>query len=452
MTRPRPIPEILADLAPDRLRAILADLAARIPEVADRLQLLGAPPADRAKSLRRTIAGLKRRRAFVHYRESFELARELETLVAAITDAGLPPRDTLDLAAAFLGTVDSTVLRADDSAGVIGSVYSQDGVQAFAAAAAQADDPTAVIDHVLAILDHDANQVCWTLLELAPTFLDRDAMVALGEHLDARDAKLVPLEGRHFRPYREAAKILARGLGDADRFAALCRASGGDRSWMDSLDLARLYLAAGRTDEALSALQGVERHRLAERKLDAVLLDVLAARGETAAATDVAWRIFRRERSDAALGRLLDLVGEDEREAVIAGEVAAIEAQPALEPAHVKFLEQHRDLAAVARHVEARAARLDGRQYDWLPTLAASLADGGELRAATLVYRALLLSILERAQTRTYGHGARYLKRLDALAPLVADWGAVADHEAFVAEIRGAHGRKTSFWGRYGEG
>jgi len=61
----------------------------------------------------------------------------------------------------------------------------------------------------------------------------------------------------------------------------------------------------------------------------------------------------------------------------------------------------------------------------------------------------MLDSILDRARTTTYGHGARYLRKLDLLAKTISDWRDIEPHTVYVEQLRQKHGRKTSFWSRY---
>lgn len=67
---------------------------------------------------------------------------------------------------------------------------------------------------------------------------------------------------------------------------------------------------------------------------------------------------------------------------------------------------------------------------------------------ASLMYRSLLISILERGYTKAYPHGIRYLKKLDKLATSVTDWKEFNHHEAFKGQLIEAHGRKRSFWSK----
>jgi len=69
--------------------------------------------------------------------------------------------------------------------------------------------------------------------------------------------------------------------------------------------------------------------------------------------------------------------------------------------------------------------------------------------AASVVYRSLMTSILERKFYKAYGHAARYLRKLDKLSDGINEWRECPDHEGFKRELLQVHGRKTSFWAKY---
>ena len=77
--------------------------------------------------------------------------------------------------------------------------------------------------------------------------------------------------------------------------------------------------------------------------------------------------------------------------------------------------------------------------------LARSLEQGQPL-AASIVYRALLESILDRAQSKAYPHAARYLGRLGTLAKKIRAWSPIAPHETYLQILRAGHDRKRAFW------
>ena len=65
---------------------------------------------------------------------------------------------------------------------------------------------------------------------------------------------------------------------------------------------------------------------------------------------------------------------------------------------------------------------------------------------ATLIYRALLDSILRRARPTTYSYGVRYLRKLGKIASKISDWRGFEDDAAYATRIHEAHYRKRKFW------
>jgi hypothetical protein len=105
----------------------------------------------------------------------------------------------------------------------------------------------------------------------------------------------------------------------------------------------------------------------------------------------------------------------------------------------------------VERYLLERAEQLNGDLYTSLPPLAEAMETDARNLAATVIYRALLDSILRRGQTKSYPHGVRYLKKLDRLAKSVTDWRGQVNHDSYLQQVRQSHGRKYSFWSRYGK-
>jgi hypothetical protein len=133
-----------------------------------------------------------------------------------------------------------------------------------------------------------------------------------------------------------------------------------------------------------------------------------------------------------------------------AREVAVTQSEPgkaALLLVELELLDQ-----AEALLVE-RANEIDGsnRNYFMLPGLAKKLAEGGHARGATAVYRALLLDVLARANAKAYGHAARYLSHLRALAASGTSLVPLQAHDAFEELLRQRHGHKPAFWARVNE-
>jgi hypothetical protein len=146
------------------------------------------------------------------------------------------------------------------------------------------------------------------------------------------------------------------------------------------------------------------------------------------------------------------VIGEDQREGVLDDEADAILRSEGISYSDAAFLASSGRMEEAEACLLARADQLDGYFYDCLLPLAESLEEDGRYLVASVIYRALLESILRRAQSKYYHHGVRYLTKLEALAEKVETWRAVLPHEAYVDELRRTHGRKVSFWSRYEEG
>lgn len=239
---------------------------------------------------------------------------------------------------------------------------------------------------------------------------------------------------------------------DAPLFERTRIASWGSLSTAACVDIACVYLESGDGNTALTWLEKVpdtESFMTAER--DALLLEVFGRLGDAARQADTAWRIFRRSRSLPALERLLAILGSGQKDAVVGGEIANILAGKNLSLTDVAFLLAIGRLDEAETYLLKHAGQLNGDNYSQLLPLAETLEKDGRHLCASLLYRALLDSILRRAQTKIYPHGVRYLKKLDRLAGSVSDWRTIDTHSVYKTGLQLQHGRKSSFWSRYGD-
>jgi hypothetical protein len=101
------------------------------------------------------------------------------------------------------------------------------------------------------------------------------------------------------------------------------------------------------------------------------------------------------------------------------------------------------DDATAETALVAEASRIRGQDHLWLVPLARALEEHGRLLGATVVYRALLNSVLDRAHARAYHHAARYWARLQAIAAQRQPLGLLQPHAEFEAEVCGKHSRPS---------
>ena len=60
--------------------------------------------------------------------------------------------------------------------------------------------------------------------------------------------------------------------------------------------------------------------------------------------------------------------------------------------------------------------------------------------------RAMIDFSLNRARHSRYSHAARHLQTCAYIAKRIEDFGDHGDHDAYVANLKRLHGRKSGFW------
>lgn len=140
-------------------------------------------------------------------------------------------------------------------------------------------------------------------------------------------------------------------------------------------------------------------------------LEALKRRDE---AQEVRWRLFERTLNADMLRANLRALPDFE-------DVEALDRAFALASAHsnvllaLGFFSEWPNLNAAARLVLDQADRIDGRHYDLLTVAAEALAHAHPL-AATLLYRKMIDSVLDRATSKAYAYAAGNPSSCTALA------------------------------------
>lgn len=438
----------LVQLGPDTLADALLGLASRDQAAYDVVGRMLAAPEENVKRFKAKLSGLKRLRRFIGWGESAAFARKLEALLADL-EAGIDdPCMGAQLVAAFYETDKKTLGSCDDSSGHVGDVYRYAAPRLFVGYASRCQDKDRLLDLVLKLNRDDDYGVRDALVDCAAEYLGEPGIrVMISRFEDLADKESDEHTKRHWLGLVES---LARQIKDAPLFERARIASWDKLSTAACVDIARVYLESGDPRIALSWLERIPADEtFKDYERDELLSEVYDRLGETEKQKDVAWRIFRRHRSADSLRTLLGVIGDEEREAVIAGETVAILEKSALSVSDAAFLVEVGRIDEAADYLLGRVGQLDGDFYEGLVPLAKNLEAKGRALAATVIYRALLDSILRRGQTKTYSHGARYLKKLDKLTESISDWGGLDDHSAYAQHLRQKHGRKSSFWSRY---
>ncbi len=441
---PDDLQERLRALGADRLAEELARLAYRSDEVYAAVErLISSPEENRERFLNR-LGRLRRSRKFYDWRTAPELAGELEGMLEDLRAAHPEPKEGLELLAKFYACDGRTLERCDDSGGWVGSVFSEAAAKLFAEFAQRCEDKAWVADLVFQLFLEDDYGVRYGLLTRATSYLPEEEIRKLATRL-LEWARENPEQAFHCCG---GAETLARALKDPRLFERAALAAQDSPSPGIFLQIAEVYLEAGEPEEALEWLQRTQP-RWDEDTYDSLLYRAYEQLGEREKLAEVAWRMFTRNRSLDTLEALLRAIGEDQREAVLEEQVKEILNSAKFSYKDASFLVQVGRLAEAEEYLLRHRDKLNGDLYSTLLPWAKALEQGGYPLGATVVYRALLESILDRAITKYYHHGVRYLKKLETLAEGIRDWKGVTPHGEYFAGLREAHKRKRSFWGKY---
>jgi hypothetical protein len=453
-TSPDNLVNFVRQLDAEALSSVLLELAADHAAVHARLvrlQLASRPKAL-ATVFRKKLTAWKRSTKYVDYSQAGEFGRELHAWLEQVELELMPmdPAEALALAEAFIQADEVFFNVADDSSGVVG-----DGVRAacvlWLKAASRCESPaSAWTDRVVTLFAADQYGAREELLRRSDLLLSEEALRELVASCEAQldDA----LENPPAAPKRvnwpasrasTALSLLSEALRDPDVLVRAMLRQSPSPNPMQKSTLAEAFLKYGRPEGALVWLEGSWAH-LESARLH-LHSQALAALGRTVEAAVDRRQIFEASLAVFDLHAWLELLTTQEQAPAIehARDLAAVHADPTV--VALLLLDIGDDPAAEAALVRDPGA-IHGRDYGTLVPLAQALETKGLWMGATVVYRALLIGILNRAYAPAYHHAARYWARLAALAPNFTGPRHLESPGVFEAGIRVKHKRKSSFW------
>ena len=440
--------EKLASLGAEALAEALLELAEWSERAERVVTRLTTEPKDKIKRFKSKIAGLKRSKKFIPRRESRRIAAELEELLVLLQSAMQEPHTAAELTLLFFETDQGTLGRCDDSDGIIGDIYRHTAPELFREWAACSKDKTHLASKIFNLVKEDEIGVRDSLLERSTDWLSapeiRNLIHQLQEHAQTLESPYETLR------ISLCMATLARQIKDAPLFEQIKRSSSKELSTANHLDIAQVYYEAGDAEIARDWLEKVHEHDSFQKLERArLLIAIYGDLGQAEKQKEHAWWVFRRTRDMTDFEAVIQMTDEKKQGAALSDELGIIMSRDQLSYEDLSFLIKLGNLGDVQRYLIPRSEQLDG-YVDWvLAPLAKQMDQASYPLSATLLYRALLDSILTRAQTKTYAMGVRYLNRLDDLTTKIPDWQAIKNHKVYTESLQKKHGRKKSFWARY---
>lgn len=462
----------LEALGAGRLASLLLDLASGDAAIKRRLRLELAAresPSEAAREIRKRLATIARSRSFVEWERTKALADDLEMQRRAIVEhvAGTDPKEALALMWRLLDLASGIYRRCDDSSGVIAAVFADACDDMGPLAEAARPDPAALADQVFSAIQENHYGLLDDLIETLAQALGAGGLARLKTHVQALAETPVerpPEAERQIVGYGSggtiyadeaeasnraytaslALRAIADAEGDVDSFIAQVGENAKGAPSV-AVGIARRLVAAGRAEEALTALDRVDsQFGRDDPDWQEARLDVLEALGRMDEAQLFRWDAFARGLSPTHLRAYLKRLPDFDDIAAEAKALALAAEHPDMHLA-LDFLIHWRALDKAAALVVRRTAELDGNTYEVLAPAAEALAEKQPL-AATVLWRKMIDFTLSAGKSTRYHHAARHLAQCASLAATIADFGDIAPHDDYLAQLRKTHGRKQSFW------
>jgi len=436
----------LVNLGPEVLADALLELEQQSKLAVDMTDRLLATPKENLQRFRAKMAGIKRMKRFVTYRETAVFAQRLEMLLGDLRAAVTDPLKGLELLISFYEADGDILGNCDDSSGNIGDVFRYDAAELFIELASQCEDKNRVADLVLNACLVDDYGVRDCLIDNAGKCLPESAMRRMVDELQ----KLVTGNDHRLSHFLILIESLARQLKDPKLFEKTRMARWNEITPAMVNDIAKVYLEAQDIDSAWEWLQKYpEGATFQSYERDQLLQQIYRLRGETEKLAALLLFKLQEARSVSALNELLDVVGHDKYSSVVDKEARAIVSNADFCETSAEFLVDVGKIEEAEAYVLARVDKIKGDYYGSLLSLAEKLEPHNCNLAVSIVYRSLLMSILKRSYAKAYHHAVKYLKKLDDLSDKISDWRNLTDHAEFKANLFSNHSRKWKFWSEY---
>lgn len=437
----------LMELGVEVLADVLLMLANQTTEVNDRIERLITPPSDFVQQFKMQLSQLKSSKYYYDWRGSSSFSLELEMMLQDIKLKVHDPLIGAELVAAFYEADEFIFEMCDDSGGEVGDVFRYHALELFADYANRCTDKNKIINIIIELTQKDDYSVRSGLVDDAAKYFSKELVSNLIETFQ----KLVSNEKNEYKKQHHVLiESLARQVKDAKLFEKTRILLSQELSTASMIDIAKVYLESGDAEVAYSWLKKISKVESSyQYKMDELLIEIYKKLGESEKLHQLLYKKFRELHSIYSLDALLDQIGHDKRDEVVSGEVAQILKSAYLHPFDVEFLIKTGKIDEAEQYLLARADQLDGGFYSNLLSVAEVMESESRYLIVCLIYRSLLVSILDRANTKAYHHGISYLKRLDNLSAKVDDWKNFNDHITFKEGLYQKHHFKYSFWPKY---
>jgi hypothetical protein len=440
--------EKLMSLGIEALADTLLNLAGCIEQVDDRINRLVAPKKENLTRFRKKIAALKNSTKYIDYEKTNAFAARLTEMLEDLQSAITEPSAGLELVADFFETDTSVFEMCDDSYGTIGEIYLRAAKDLFFHYAAACQDKEKVATLFLRLAVNDDYGARSSLMEKVTDSFEEPELTAILRKLMVLEAN--ETEMRKKKSYAWMIGSINSQQQEAKLFNYALQGKQVELPTPSILEAARVLLERNEVEAAHAWIKKIPATDSSNGyEIKQILKDIYAKQGDRESLIALHYTQFRSYRTLDSFQELLLVMGQEKRDEVLSNELIQICLNPSFKSRDAQFLADVGMLDELEAYVFARVDTLDGGEYYTLPEVAQKLGEHGRYLAASILYRSLLDSMMERAYAKSYHHGVDYLKAMDTFAPLIKDWKTFPTHNAYKVNLFQENKRKTSFWSQY---
>lgn len=407
-----------------------------------------------SEQIGKRLKTIERSKSFIDWDKRKGLVQELENLQQLIEQKVAPrsAQDAAELMWSFVELGDKVLERVDDSSGIVGEIF-QSAVRDLGKLWSQVANrhPKELANRVLCSLQQDAFGLKDDMLQAMGNALQPEGIAELQQQIELSLNNL-PRERTDWKIESQRSNLvrhlcaLADVQEDVDAFIRALGYLNQDRQVADAAEVAQRLLAANRAGEALEWLKMSQTVRSNNPAIWNLYIAAYEALQQPQAAQQKRWECFEMLLSHTHLRDYLQRLPDFEEVEVEDKALAYVSTHSDVHQALI-FLLEWKHLWLVDQLVQRRWQELDGRNYELLTRTAHVLTEKFPY-ATTLVYRLMIESVLERANSKQYGYAARDLQECRRLAPLIGWEAGVENHQDFEARLQTIHGRKKAFWAK----
>lgn len=441
--------EKLIDLGVEKLASILITLSGENKSIENYIKSITSTDKENNKRFKSTLNRIKKRTHFIEWDKSRDFAKELEELIGSLESGVNDSVMGIESLTEFF-EADSKILElCDDSRGNIGDVFTYDAQKLFNQYASQCSDKEWVIKQLFNLYQKDNYGVRFSLIKNLKEALPEKEIKNLAD-LFLKEAEKFLEKSSEKTHWLLGVKALAKQLKLPEMFKNAELAISSELTFYSLLEIGEVYLESGDANNALSYLLKISDNDLYfVNKKDKLLLSVYNKLGDKDKERDLALKIFHKDRNEENFQQLLNIIGKKEKENFIKETFSIISKENKFSATNANFMIFAGFPDNAENYILEHKEELNGDYYTMILPLAESMEKSNHYLSASVIYRALLDSILRRARSKYYPYGAKYLKKLDNLALQITDWKEITHHKDYFAEVKLNHKKKYAFWNEY---